>query len=205
MMMFDRAMTGPLEMIDENTLSGLIVPWNEDAEVFDELPDGRIDHYIEAFDRGAFDAQAKSGNRGTLMKIGMFDEHAGGLGKVGYMLGMDDRDDGQHGVFRIVDRVAAVRQMIDDGIDGLSMRFMPKRGAERTSTAGPLIRRTRTAAHMVHVALVAEPAYASSRVMALREAEDLQRDAAAAAARRAEFDAELARMDAASTRWAHLI
>jgi len=204
-LILDRTMSGPIEMVDDNTLVGKIVPWLEYAEVFDEMPNGTIDHYIEAFDRGAFDAQARSGNRGTIMKISMVDEHNGGLGKVGYAIALEDRDDGQYGTFRIVDRQQAIRQMVADGIDGLSMRFIPQTGAVRTGWANGIEQRIRTAAHMVHVALVAEPAYASARVMAMREAEEELRAGAAAARRLDEFDAEMARMDESRSRWDHLL
>lgn len=201
----DRSFGGELTIVDGNKLVGKIVPWGEEAEVFDAQPDGTIDHYMESFERGAFDAQARSGNAGTIMKISMFDEHSGGFGKVGYALDLEDRDDGQYGTFRIVDRLPAIKQMIDDGINGLSMRFIPKKGCERMISYSPVKRMVRTAAHMVHVALVSEPAYVSARVQALRKADEEQRAAAEAARVRSEFDAEMAKIDESLTRWAHLL
>lgn len=206
MRVLDRAMTGPVEMLDENTLTGLVVPWGQDAEIVDEV-DGRVEHYIEAFDRGAFDAQARSGNRGTIAKIEMVETHTSGLGKVGYALELEDRDAGQFGVFRILPRFREdVGQMVADGVDGLSIRFIPKVGGTRTAWLGRMERRVRTAAHMVHVALVPEPAYTSARVHGLRDAaEDQALEEAAAAEHRREAEQLLAAMDESRQRWEHLL
>jgi phage head maturation protease len=188
-----------LEVVDRSTISGLVMPWNTDAEVVDLLPDGTVDRYVEAFAPGAFAGQDRSDNVGTLRKISLHDEHDGGLGKIGYVLELEDRDDGEHGLFRVLPAQRdSVLEMIADGIDGLSVRFLPKRGGTRlASMVGSLERRVRTAAHMVHVALVAEPAYATARAR--------EQHAALEQLRAADRDREAAeildRLEASATRW----
>lgn len=206
--LLDRNLTGTVELADRDTLVGLVMPWNVDAEVFDELPDGTTDHYLEAFDRGAFDGQARSGNRGTLAKIELVESHTGGLGKVGYALELEDREDGQYGAFRVLPRHRDdIAQMVDDGIDGLSVRFIPKHGGTRLSRiVNGVERRLRTAAHIVHVAVVPEPAYAPSRVLAIRDVGPVDaRELAAAAARDREALEIAAHLETVAGRWDHLV
>lgn len=201
-----RAMPGPVELVDRDTIRGRMVPWGVDAEVVDELPGGRYDRYIESFASGAFDAQRTSGNRGTINKIEFVETHTGGLGKIGYALELDNRDDGAWAVFRVLPRHRDdIAQMVDDGIDGLSVRFIPKRDGTRVEgRVGRLERRVRTDVHLEHVALVAEPTWSDARVLAMRAlaAED---EAAAAAERQARADVLLAEMDSHRDRWAHLL
>lgn len=168
-----REMSGPVEVVDASTIAGRIVPWECDTEVF-EIVDGRSAHYVERWQRGAFDAQARSTNRGTVAKIELRESHLGGLGKVGYALSFDGRDDGEYAVLRVLPRYRDdVAQMVDDGIDGFSVGFHPKRGGTvrtRAASSGDLDVLLRTDAHLEHIALVADPAYAQARVLEMREA-----------------------------------
>lgn len=201
--MLERATTGPVQIDGQGILEGRIVPWELDAEVVDHV-DGRPDHYIEAWRRGAFDPQTKSTNAGTIRKVDFVDTHTD-TGRVGYALAFEDRDDGQWGQFRILPRhLEDVSQMVTDGIDGLSIRFHPKANGVVSSWTGRLERRLRTAAHLIHVALVAEPAYVTARVMAMREAEEELIAERAALARTVEADEIIAGMVARADRWTHL-
>lgn len=210
--MFDRAMSGPLELVDDNTVLGQIVPWNDYAEIYDLVND-RVDHYYEAWEPGAFADQARSRNRGTIGKIEFVETHTGGLGKVGYALELPEESDGQWGLFRLLPRHREdVHQMIEDGIDGLSMRFHPKRGGTVESVVDGSKRRLRTAAQMVHVALVATPTWANAKVFAmredgqdLRERADAERAAELAAQRSREALATVDELEIHRGRWDHLL
>ena len=190
-----REIPEPLETVDRDSVAGLIVPWNQAADIL-EVRDGELVEYREAFDPGAFDKQALSGNPGTIRKIEFVDGHAGGLGKTGYALDLETRDNGQWALFRVLPRFADdVRTMIRDGVDGLSVGFHPKRG-------GTVVRdgvQVRTDAHLVHVALTPTPKYVEARTMAMRAAQE-RTDELERAEHRRMVDDILATRD----RWAHL-
>lgn len=211
--MFDRAMSGQLELVDDNTVLGQIVPWSKYAEVADVVGD-RVDHYWEAWEPGAFSDQAQSRNRGTIGKIEFVETHTGGLGKIGYALELPEESDGQWGLFRLLPRYREdVRQMIEDGIDGLSMRFHPKRGGTRVEAiVDGVERRMRTAAQMVHVALVATPTWGSAKVTAIREDPDelralaqAERAREAALNRKREALTSVDELEVHRGRWDHLL
>jgi phage head maturation protease len=211
--MFDRTLSGSLELVDDNTVLGQIVPWNEYAEIYDLVND-RVDHYFEAWEPGAFADQARSRNRGTISKIEFVETHTGGLGKVGYALELPEQSDGQWGLFRLLPRHREdVHQMIADGVDGLSMRFHPKRGGTQVAdVVNGVQRRLRSAAQMVHVALVATPTWANAKVFAMREdGEELreraeeERAAELAAQRSREALALIDNIEVHRNRWDHLL
>lgn len=168
-----RDLAHPLDLVDEHTLEGVLVPWEEVATVIDVDVDGRIDRYRERFERGAFDMQLSAAQSGVIRKVELRDQHAGGLGKMGYALALEDRDEGLFGRFRVRDaNVRDVQQMYADGIDGLSISFHPlPRGGTRVDGYGDEEVRTRTRAYLEHAALVATPAYPTARVSALRDDE----------------------------------
>jgi HK97 family phage prohead protease len=201
---FDRAVTGPVEMVDDHTLHGMVVPWGQPARVMD--PDSPAP-YLEQFDRAAFNDQLDYGadNRGIIRNVTLRDSHDGA--PLGYALELDRRDDGLYGTFRVRDaHIRDVRQMYDDGIDGLSVRFHPlARGGSRTDGGVT----TRLRAIIEHVALVATPAYTSAKVLAVRADRALdiaEADRAAAAHRElAELDGWLAESRAKRLRWTSLV
>lgn len=191
-----------LERIDKRTVGVTIVPYNERAEMFDVLDDGSIDHYWEAMAPEVFAAQTRSTDVGTLRRISFVDEHEGGIGKLGYVLAARELPTHLESEMRVLrSREADLDEMIEDGIDKISVRFLPLRGGTREEPDGL---RVRTRAHIEHVALVAEGAYAGAAVTRSREAE-LERVAASAAA---DLEAQMAETDAwlaaERDRWAAL-
>jgi HK97 family phage prohead protease len=170
-----RSFTGPLERTDHHTLQGRVVPWGTPTRVVELGEDGQPDRYNESFERGAFEMQTKTDNIGIVRKIALRDEHSEGLGKIGWALELDDRDDGLWGTFRVRDAaVADVAQMYEDGIDGLSVGFHPLRAGTRIEERGTdEEHRIRTRAYIDHVALVATPCYSDARVLALRDVDEL--------------------------------
>lgn len=202
----DRHFAGPVELLDERTLRGRVVPWGEQARIVELDDAGRPDQYREMFSRGAFDAQLTAQNPGVVRKVEFRDTHDGGLGKMGWCLDLVDSDDGLYGTFRLREaNLDDVAQMIADGIDGLSVRFHPLRGGTQADRSGRDRLVTRTRAYLVHVALVPVPAYASARVLALRDSPDellAEQDAADARTRElADLQAWLEVTHRAGLRW----
>jgi len=173
---------------DARLLEGRLVPYGETADVVDEGPDG-VQRYREAFQAGAFSRQvaAATTNGGVARRIAFYDQHHDGLGKVGHLLAFDERPDGLYGTMRVLPRyVADVETMLSDGVDGLSVGFVPLKTMRLDGV------RVRTSAHLVHVALEALGAYESARVLALRAAADEVDEVEQAARERQAFDDELA-------------
>lgn len=204
--LLDRSFAGPVEL-DGHELVGRVVPWGETARIAEFGDDGKPTAYVERFERGAFEPQLTSGNPGVVRNVEFRDQHEGGYGKLGYALELQDRDDGLWGRFRIGKRdIDYVREAVEDGVNGLSVRFHPLRGGTRNDDG--IVSRIR--AYLDHVALVATPAYASARVTMARSdgttvtAEEALVEEAAAEARRADLDdldAFLARSREAGERW----
>jgi HK97 family phage prohead protease len=154
---------------DGRVLEGRLVPYGETADVTDATDQG-MERYREAFQPGAFAYQVgKALQDGSVARrVTFVDQHQGGLGKLGYALGLEERADGLYGELRVLPRqVDNVEQLLADGVDGLSVGFVPIR-SQRTADGT----RLRTRCHLVHVALEAVGAYSSARVLAMRGAED---------------------------------
>src|SRR4029077_18698768 len=99
--MFDRELAEPLTVVDDHTLTGRVVPWDQPADIYEYDDRGMPVHYREAFARNAFSDQMGHRNPGTIRKIELRDQHDGGLGKMGYALELTDVDDGLYGTFRV--------------------------------------------------------------------------------------------------------
>lgn len=199
MTFYDRT-TGPMELVDRDTLHGMVVPWMKPARVMD---DDAPAPYLEQFHHQTFDRQIDAGatNKGIIRNVTLQDRHDGA--PIGYALDLDRSSDGLLGTFRVRTAfVDDVKRMHDDGIDGLSMRFLPfSRGGTRLIDG--IVTRVRAVA--VHVALVATPAYTDARVHELREDRSLAMiesdEDTAAAAELAELEAFLASAREGSLRW----
>lgn len=179
------------ERTDRRTIETLIVPWNEPANVVDVLEDGSLDRYREGFRPGAFDHQVDAGARepGVVRRVIVKDQHRDGLGKLGHLVALRSGSGGLEGTARILPtKVDDFEAMYEDGIDGISAEFHPSGRAEFVDGV-----RWRTRAHLVALALEAEPAYASARVVAMRSAESVADEEAAVSAARAARAAELDR------------
>lgn len=173
-------MTGP------RTLAMRIVPWNEASRpVGDMTASGKLDVYIEGFRRGAFDAQVNSAEPGVVRRIGFKHAHIDGLGYLGPFSALRDEPDGLHGeVMLLRSKVEDVQDLLDQGVQGVSMEFLPLRGGEVREDGV----RWRTRAKLVNVALEAEGAYRSAQVLSMRDAIDdaIADEAAAKAAEESE-------------------
>jgi len=195
----DRA-TAPMEMVDEKTLRGLVVPWMRPTRVMDD--DGSPP-YLEQFDPGTFDRQLSAGlsNRGIIRSVTLQDGHDGP--PLGYALDLEPVEAGLLGTFRVREaHIADVRQMYDDGIDGLSVRFRELVRGGSTRIGGIV---TRMRGVLEHVALVPAPAYDLARVAQVREETSLAMldadDDAVARAELADLDAFLAESRARTLRY----
>jgi HK97 family phage prohead protease len=204
--LFIRAYPTTLEIADKRTLSGRLVPYNEPANVLDELPGGKRDIYQEGFRPGAFAPQANSTNQGVIAKIGFVHTHVGGLGYMGTFTGLKERADGLYGNVRVMPTKAAdLEALLESGVRELSVEFHLPRGSNTEVDAAGI--RWRTHAHLVQVALEAKGAYSSAQVLAFRsemeqeDKEQAEAEAAAEAERKATEEAESA--DEATKREEH--
>lgn len=149
----------------KRTLDGLFVPFGEIARVADQLPSGRFDVYDEGFRPGVFERQMR--DPGRVKQIEFHHGHkTDGLGFLGHTRGLSEQSDGLYGTFGVIrDRAAAVEDLLEDGIDGLSIEFRLRSDGEVIDDAGV---RWRTSGVLDRVALVPVGAYAGARVMAYR-------------------------------------
>jgi HK97 family phage prohead protease len=185
-----RSVATTLERTDRRTLEGLFMPWNVPAAVIDIDPvTGAPDRYREGFRSGAFDRQVTSPEPGVVRRIVLRDQHHDGLGKLGHVVALRNEDAGLHGVVSLLpSRVADVDALLDDEVTGLSCEFHPLGRPER-DVEGTV---WRTRAHLVAVALEAQPAYDGARVLAMRASDEI---AALEAEEAATAKRELAELD----------
>lgn len=146
-------------------VEALIVPWMRPTRVVDFIGD-RMVAYDEQFAPGAFARAEDVPHRVTFVWT-----HSDDFGNVlGRAKSFARSAEGEVGVFRLAGDVDKTKDLIGDM--GLSVSFrsmLPAPGAERP---GALV--TRQGVHLKHVAVVAEPAYADARILAIREAAEEQ-------------------------------
>jgi HK97 family phage prohead protease len=154
-----------LEVTDQRTVEGLVVPYNTPAPITELRADGMIS-YREQFVRGAFERATRKGNAGRVALVYSHDETL--PNRLGYGLEFRETDDGLLGTFRLDESTAAkARDVLTTSHSGLSISFLSLLPKAFTEKAGSLV--TRAAAHLQHVAAVANPAYAGAGVTAIRE------------------------------------
>lgn len=185
-----RAFASDVQQTGTRTLSARIAPWDSPQEVAD-LVDGKLERYHEGFRRGVFDAQSTTTEPGVVRRIEFVHTHEGGLGFLGHGAALRAEDDGQWADFTILRSQASnVEDLLESGVDGVSMEFVPLRGGTSIDDSGV---RWRTRAHLVRVALEPVQAYPAARVMAFRGDVD---EVLAAEAEQAEAEAVEARQRA---------
>ena len=144
---------------DGRTIEGRAVPYGVIASVVDP---GRGPSYREGFAAGAFRRVAKAASR-ILLRY----EHRDDLMSViGPAEDLEEREDGLYGSWRATgapgDHALA---LIEAGVlTGLSVGFVPLR-RDRAEADGVIWRRS---CHLEEVSLTMSPAYAESRVLAVR-------------------------------------
>lgn len=192
---FVRAFATTLEQTGTRQLTGRFVPYDVDALVLDELPDGNVDIYREGFRRGAFAPQIDSREPAVLRRIGLVHTHAGGLGYLGPVTALRDGDDGLWGDVAVLrSKANDVEDLMGAGVSELSVEFrLPKVGHTTVDDDGV---RWRTRAHLDQIALEAKGAYTGARVLAFRA--ELDELAQQEAARAAEAEAERIAAEAAA-------
>lgn len=179
---------------DEGYAEGIVVPYGEVADITEARPSGIIT-YREVFVRGAFERALRAPDRVTLNYT--HDENLGN--RLGFGVQFEDREEGLWGRFKLDrSRIDIARDVLSTSHKGFSVSFMsivPKAHSERS---GDLVERR--SVHLVHVAAVSTPAYASAGVLALREdgspdgdPTEAERQAAADAQAAQEAEAERAR------------
>jgi HK97 family phage prohead protease len=157
-----------LEVTDKRTVTGLVVPYDQIAEITELRPDGVVS-FRERFVRGAFERATRDGNAG---RIPLVYTHSDSLpNRLGYGIAFREEDDGLYGEFRLDESTAAkARDVLTTSHNGLSVSFISLVPKAFTERPGALI--TRAAAHLQHVAAVATPAYALAGITAIRQGDD---------------------------------
>jgi phage head maturation protease len=199
-----RAMPTTLERIDKRTLACRYIPFGIKAMVVDPTPDGGLERYAEEFGPTVLDRQLRAAEKagGVLQRVTLMDEHSSENGtKVGYTIEMERQTDGIYGVARLLpSRIDDVEALLEDGVNQLSVEFLPHRGGTKLMRDGTKLRMD---AHLLKVALVPEGAYAGSEVLAMREAEDLVTQVAEAYQQEADdLDTWMAEQTAKQQQWA---
>jgi phage head maturation protease len=199
-----RAMPTTLERIDKRTLACRYLPFGVKAVAVDPTPDGGLEKYIEEFAPTVLDRQINAAEKagGVLQRITLIDEHSSENGtKIGFTVAMRREPDGIYGEARLLpSRIDDVEALLEDGVNQLSVEFLPHRGGTKLMRDGTKLR---VDAHLLKVALVPEGAYAGSEVLAMREAEDLVSQVAATYQAEADdLDAWLAEQTARQAEWA---
>jgi HK97 family phage prohead protease len=183
-----------LELADDRTVEGLVVPYDQIAPI-SELRDTGVLSYRERFVRGAFERATRPG---VARRIGFVYTHNDMLtNRLGYGLEFRETDEGLLGKFRLDESTAAkARDVLSSSHSGLSVQFVSIVPRAYSEEPGALV--TRAAAHLVHVAAVATPAYADARVLTIREGDPDEAPSAAelaAAAAKEEQDRQFAWID----------
>lgn len=172
-------------------LEAIFVPWDVTTTVFDA---DEPEPYEEGFLRGAFDIQLKRPSFSPAT-IPLLPRH-GSSETFGHTRKLDDVEAGLHGVVAIRPSLRGdVEQMIEDGIDRVSIEFHPLQ--RRPRVRGDV--RWRDAAVLVAVALTPAPAYSDARVLSMRADDELA--ALERRARIAALEDEIAELRAAGDRW----
>jgi HK97 family phage prohead protease len=144
---------------DGRTLYGRAVPYGTTVDI------GR---FRERFMPGVFARQVGSGQIG---QIKLFDSHSNrldGRHPIGRTTDLVERPDGLYGSWHLYDTTAAedaLRLVNAREVTGLSIGFSAKGAGTRKADDGAL---ERVAAHLDHIALTHEPAYADAQVLAVR-------------------------------------
>lgn len=157
-----------LDVQDERTVSGLVVPYDQIANITELREDGVVS-FRERFVRGAFERATRPGQAG---RIPLVYTHSDTLpNRLGYGIAFREEDDGLYGEFRLDESTAAkARDVLTTSHNGLSVSFISLVPKAFTETAGALV--TRAAAHLQHVAAVSTPAYAMAGITAIRQGDD---------------------------------
>jgi HK97 family phage prohead protease len=144
---------------DGRTVLGRAVPYGQTAEI----PGGR-----ERFVMGAFARQIQAGNIGAVKMHSSHSSRLAGEFPVGKTVHLAEQQDGLHGAWRMYDtpRGDEALHMVKTGeITGLSIGFKASDGGTRKGADGAF---ERLGAHLDHVVLTGEPAYAGATVTAVR-------------------------------------
>lgn len=178
----------------DGTLEALFVPWDTPITVFGDVDEP--EPYREGFRRTAFDEQLnrypETVHEVALRPAHTSTEHFGRTRELRVV------EHGLHGVIRVLpSRRADVREMVDEGVDSVSIEFHPLQRGPRISGGV----RWRDRAFLTGIVLTSSPAYAEARVLALRSADALAEIEAEREQRFADAFGDLDELRAAGERW----
>jgi HK97 family phage prohead protease len=144
---------------DGRTLIGRAVPYGQTAEI----PGG-----TERFVMGAFSRQIAGGQVHAVKLHASHSQRLDGGFAIGKTVALSEQQDGLHGAWQLYDtaRGDEALHLVKTGeVSGLSIGFKALDGGTRRGRDGAY---ERHAAHLDHVVLTTEPAYAGAQVMAVR-------------------------------------
>jgi HK97 family phage prohead protease len=159
-----------LDVKRDGVVEGLIVPYNQPTDVL-EIINGELVEYREQFVPGAFDRAQRAASR-----VGLTFTHSDAMpDRMGYGLELRESAEGAVMTWQLYSYAREqAEELLTTTHRGLSVTFMsisPRGGSER---AGQLV--TRSAVHLSSVAATDNPAYATARVLALREDQEQLRE-----------------------------
>lgn len=152
---------------DGKTVEALMVPWDTPSTVVD-LVRGRVVQYQESFCRGAFSRAEKQPQF-----VDLIWNHSELVGNVlGRGTSFHSTDAGEVGIFRLYEANAELAReaLVDRGVSICFRSLSPKLGEQEREGAHV----QRQAVHLDHLASVTNPAYPDAKVLAIREAQELE-------------------------------
>lgn len=160
-----RSFRTDLELTDQRTVEGRLVPYGEVAKIAEPRESGVL-LYREQFVRGAFERATRPG---VANRVALVYSHSDSFpDRLGFGLEFRETDDGLYGTFRLDESTAAkARDVLSSSHQGLSVSFVSIVPKAFTETPGALV--TRAAAHLRHVAAVPQGAYAGALITSIRE------------------------------------
>lgn len=154
---------------DGRTLDGVIVPYNEPADVIDiDEESGELVRYREQFLSHSL-ANMASGFKarsGKGMNVPLLIDHQETMERmVGYATMIESRDDGAHATFRLYDdsNIVKIRSILSESHTGLSVKF---RDIREPKLIDGIVSRVQV--FVAHVAATPMPAYAGAAIGSIR-------------------------------------
>ena len=160
---------------DGRSLEGMIVPYDQVADVVEIDPDTQqLVRYQEQFLRGSLAAMAQGFKaRGTL-DVPLLLGHGNSDSfqeRIGFATGLDSRDEGAWATFRIYDdaNLVKIQSMLRESHTGLSIAFKDTRQPKLLQGVV-----SRVQVFVGHVAATPTPTYAGAAITAIRSQEEPQ-------------------------------
>lgn len=158
---------------DGRTLEGMVVPYEQVAEVAEVDPETKqLVRYQEQFLRGSLARMAQGFKARGILDVPLFMDHREDFQhRIGYATGLESRDDGAYATFRIYEdsNLVKIQSMLRESHTGLSIAFRDTRAPK---LIGGVVSRVQV--FVGHVAATPIPTYAGAGITAMRSLDDDQ-------------------------------